>query len=366
MNNVDLAPWWGYYASYYCYYNNNNECSIRTKTIPFNGAGTDVSADINTPTIWDLEMSPIRVTPSSGDYITVNADLTIESGVTVEIAEGKGILFNGACNKLIVNGTEDLPVNITDLGTTSAKALGMAFTNGCTTSGGTDDRHEFYHTNFENMSIAISAGSAWGSTPRYNGNVGDFVMEDMTFDNVDKAISHGSGQGTKFNMENFAITNAADACLDFPEVAIVELRFGTMDECNTNWNDWGGAVVNYPGSNGGSLIMENVSITDSRSNGISVDYDEVWLSNVSLTIPDLTGDAGRPSSSWSPDGGIYHDADSTSGSTFYGYGLTVEGYYRGVYTQATDSVHMEEISGTGLEGFISVTVSYTHLRAHET
>ena len=354
VNNVDLAPWWGYYASYYCYYNNNNECSIRTKTIPFNGAGTDVSADINTPTIWDLEMSPIRVTPSSGDYITVNADLTIESGVTVEIAEGKGILFNGACNKLIVNGTEDLPVNITDMGTTSAKALGMAFTNGCTTSGGTDERHEFYHTNFENMSIAISAGSAWGSTPRYNGNVGDFVMEDMTFDNVDKAISHGSGQGTSFNMENFAISNAADACMDFPEDAIVELRFGTMDECNTNWNDWGGAVVNYPGSNGGSLIMENVSITDSRSNGISVDYDEVWLSNVSLTIPDLTGDAGRPSSSWSPDGGIYHDADSTSGSTFYGYGLTVEGYYRGVYTQATDSVHMEEISGTGLEGFISV------------
>ena len=354
VNNVDLAPWWGYYASYYCYYNNNNECSIRTKTIPFNGAGTDVSADINTPTIWDLEMSPIRVTPSSGDYITVNADLTIESGVTVEIAEGKGILFNGACNKLIVNGTEDLPVNITDMGTTSAKALGMAFTNGCTTAGGTEDRHEFYHTNFENMSIAISAGSAWGSTPRYNGNVGDFVMEDMTFDNVDKAISHGSGQGTSFNMENFAISNAADACMDLPEDAIVELRFGTMDECNTNWNDWGGAVVNYPGSNGGSLIMENVSITDSRSNGISVDYDEVWLSNVSLTIPDLTGDAGRPSSSWSPDGGIYHDADSTSGSTFYGYGLTVEGYYRGVYTQATDSVHMEEISGTGLEGFISV------------
>ena len=35
VNNVDLAPWWGYYASYYCYYNNNNECSIRTKTIPF-------------------------------------------------------------------------------------------------------------------------------------------------------------------------------------------------------------------------------------------------------------------------------------------------------------------------------------------
>ena len=25
-----------------------------------------------------------------------------------------------------------------------------------------------------------------------------------------------------------------------------------------------------------------------------------------------------------------------------------------MYTQATDSVHMEEISGTGLEGFISV------------
>jgi len=353
VNNVDLAPWWGYYASYYCYYNNQNECSIRTKTIPFDGAGTDVSADINTPTIWDLEMSPIRVTPSSGDYITVNADLTIESGVTVEIAEGKGILFNGACNKLIVNGTEDLPVNITDLGTTSAKALGMAFTNGCTTSGGTDERHEFYHTNFENMSVAISAGSAWGSTPRYNGNVGDFVLEDMTFDNVDKAISHGSGQGTSFTMENFAITNAADACMDLPTDAVVDLRFGSMDECNTNWNDWGGAIVSYPGSNGGSLTMENVTITDARSNGISVDYDDLWLSNISITIPDLT-DAGRPGTNWNPDGAVYHDADSTSGSTFYGHGLTLEGYYRGIYTQATDSVEMVDVDGTGMEGFISV------------
>ena len=354
VNNVDLAPWWGYYASYYCYYDNSNECSIRTKTIPFNGAGTDVAADINTPTIWDLEMSPIRITPANGDYITVNADLTIESGVTVEIAENKGIVFNGACNKLTVNGTADLPVNITDLGTTSAKALGMAFTNGCTTSGGTDDRHTFTHTNFENMSVAISAGSAWGSTPRYNGNVGDFEMSDMTFDNVDKAISHGSGQGTSFTMENFAITNAADACMDLPQDAVVDLRFGSMDECNTNWNDWGGAIVNYPGSNGGSLTMENVTITDARANGISVDYDALWLSNVSLTIPDLTNDAGRPGTNWNPDGGVYHDADSTSGSTFYGYGLTIDGYYRGVYTQATDSVHMEEIAGTGLEGFISV------------
>ena len=64
---------------------------------------------------YDLEMSPIRVNPANGDYVTVNADLTIESGVTIEIAEGKGILFNGACNKLWVNGTEELPVNFTDL-----------------------------------------------------------------------------------------------------------------------------------------------------------------------------------------------------------------------------------------------------------
>ena len=358
VRNVDLAPWWGYYASYYCYGGSSNQdCSIRSKVIPFDGAGSDVSADINQDTIWDLEMSPIRVNPANGDYVTVNADLTIESGVEIQIAEGKGILFNGACNKLMVNGTEDLPVNFTDLGTTSANALGLAFTNGCTATSGThttDDRHQFTFTNFENMTVAISAGSAHGNAPRYNGNVGDFSMENMTFTNVGKAISHGSGQGTSFTMTGFSISQAADACMDLPEDSIVELRWGTMDECNTNWNDWGGAIVNYPGSSGGSLTMENVTITDARSNGISVDFDDLWLSNVSITIPDLTSDAGRPGTNWNPDGAVYHDPTSASGSSFYAHNLDLEGYYRAVYTQATDSITMDDIVGTDMEGFISV------------
>ena len=41
----------------------------------------DVTADITTPTIWDIEQSPIRVNPSSGDYLQVSADLTIMPGV---------------------------------------------------------------------------------------------------------------------------------------------------------------------------------------------------------------------------------------------------------------------------------------------
>ena len=50
--------------------------------------------------------------------------------------------------------------------------------------------------------------------------------------------------------------------------------------------------------------MENV--TDARSNGISVDFDDLWLSNVSITIPDLATDAGRPDQ-LNPDGAVYHD-----------------------------------------------------------
>ena len=60
--------------------------------IPFDGSGMDaIGADITTPTIWDIEQSPIRVNPSSGDYLQVSADLTIMPGVEVQIAEGKGL-----------------------------------------------------------------------------------------------------------------------------------------------------------------------------------------------------------------------------------------------------------------------------------
>ena len=38
-----IAPWWGYYTSYYCYDNAAADCSVRTRVIPFEGKGTDVT-----------------------------------------------------------------------------------------------------------------------------------------------------------------------------------------------------------------------------------------------------------------------------------------------------------------------------------
>ena len=59
-----IAPWWSYYTSYYCWDDSNLDCSVRTRVVPFEGKGTDVSADITQPTTWSLIDSPIRVNPA--------------------------------------------------------------------------------------------------------------------------------------------------------------------------------------------------------------------------------------------------------------------------------------------------------------
>ena len=64
--------------------------------MPFEGKGTDVTSDITQDTTWDATDSPIRINPS-GDYLTISADLTIQPGVTVQIADGKGISYAGSC-----------------------------------------------------------------------------------------------------------------------------------------------------------------------------------------------------------------------------------------------------------------------------
>ena len=95
-------------------------------------------------------------------------------------------------------------------------------------------------------------------------------MNDVTFTNVESAFSHGSGQGTQVTMSNFAVTDSRSACFNFAENTIATLTGtagnpSTMTRCNTNFNDWGGAIVNYPGSTSGSLTVEYVDIVDSRS-----------------------------------------------------------------------------------------------------
>jgi hypothetical protein len=100
-----IAPWWGYYTSYYCYDNQNVDCEIRYRTMPYNGKGTDVDSDITSDTTWDLVDSPIRINPSS-DYLSISADLTIKPGVVVQVANGKGISFDGSCDQMTVEGNE--------------------------------------------------------------------------------------------------------------------------------------------------------------------------------------------------------------------------------------------------------------------
>ena len=346
VRNVDLAPWWGYYSSYYCYYNSGSECSIRSKLIPFDGSGMDVTSDITTPTIWDAEQSPIRVNPSNGDWLSVSADLTIMPGVEVQIAEGKGIAFTGSCNKLTMDGNdtteEDGPITITNMGTNYAQ--GMAFTNGgC--AAGTDDRHIINNVNFVNQTTAISAGSRNGAAPHYNGNVGNFTISDSTFTNVGTAIKHGSGQGTAFDLSGVDISNSADSCVDLPDDSTLTWIGGSATDCNTHAYAGQGAVVTGDGS---TVMMENVDITDAAVNGIIGTADSLWLSNVTV-------DASN-GFSWQQTGtGVAQTGTATSGTDFYAYNVDISNYLAAATTHATDSIHMEGVDSSGDSNGYTVT-----------
>mgnify|MGYP005752408577 FL=1 len=144
----------------------------------------------------------------------------------------------------------------------------MSFTDDCTTTGGTDDRHVFSYVDFKNTSTAaISAGSrhgdynaqcadsSGGTRSCYsNSNVGNFTLSHVTFTNVETAIRHGSGQGTGITMNDFTITDADKACINLPSSANAMIKEGTMTNCNTDGETWAGAIVNYPGSTGGELL----------------------------------------------------------------------------------------------------------------
>jgi plastocyanin len=323
----NIAPWWGYYSSYYCYDNTALDCSVRTRVIPFEGKGTDLTADlVGGPHSWSLIDSPIRVNPS-GDYLSISGDLTIEPGVVVQVANGKGISFDGNCDMFTAAGNATDPILFEGLGA-GANWKGLAFTGACSTPEGTDDRHTMSYVDFANTTdAAIAAGSRHGSSPSSNANVGNFTMDHVTFTNVGEAFSHGSGQGTVLVMSDFEVNGAADACFNFAEDSDVTLSDGTMDDCNTNGNSWGGAVVNYPGSTAGSLTMENVDISDSNVNLIDVDLENVWISNV-------TG------STTSAQSGAVLNSDGEG--ALYVYNLVADGYSSGS-TGALDSILIDTV-----------------------
>jgi len=334
--NVQLAPWFGYYASYYCYDQGNSDCSIRTKTIPFDGAGMDVYADISTPTVWDHEMSPIRIVPS-GDYIRVTADLTIEPGVEVQFAPGKGIDMAGACNKLTVTGNATHRNTITNLGNGNGK--GFAFTNGGCTTLNTDERHNFEMVDISNLDVAISAGSRHGSAPHYNGNVGNFTLDDVTFTDVGTAIKHGSGGGTGFDLSGVSITNATASCVDLPDDASLTWVEGTATNCNTNLGSSDGGILTGDGS---SINLENVDFVDSAQNGIIGGANDITLSNVSMSTSGLNSFSLTGTS-------LGQTGTQTSGTSLSVFNLNAPGYANGIDTHATDDVSIDTFTGGGIQ-----------------
>jgi hypothetical protein len=283
-----IAPWWGGYSTYYCYDNSNTDCSVRYRTMPFEGKGTDIDADINTDTSWDIVDSPIRINPS-GDYLSVNANLDIEEGVVVRVAQGKGISFDSACSGFTVSGkdgtnaTTGADRGVLFEGQYGQTWTGIAFTNSCSTASGTDDRHSFTHTTFANTTdYAIAAGSRHGSSPSSNANVGNFTMEGVAFNNVAGAVSHGSGQGTVFDITDFEVNDASESCFHFPGQSVVSLTEGEMDGCNSGSASGEGAVVSESGS-GGSLFMENVTVTDAYANLVNVALADVTMNNITAS-----------------------------------------------------------------------------------
>ena len=97
-----MAPWWSREANDYCYTTSGRTCGgVYYRTLPFDGQGKTITSDINSDETWYLIDSPIKVNPSSADgYLSINADLTIEPGVEVIVAEGRGISFDGGAGDL--------------------------------------------------------------------------------------------------------------------------------------------------------------------------------------------------------------------------------------------------------------------------
>ena len=337
-----IAPFWTGYNNYYCYVNSNQDCSVYYRVMPYEGKGTDVSADITSDPVWDLIDSPIRINPAN-DYLVVSSDLTIMPGVEVFVAAGKGISFDGACTKFTALGNASANINITGLN--GGEWKGMSFTADCASAGGTDDRHQFSHVNFANTTDAVfrsgsrhdGSGPSCGSSTA-NCNTGNYTMSDVTFTNVGAVFTHGSGQGTVLSMTDFTIDGVDESCFNLPEDSIVTLKEGSMTDCNLDGGLTDGAVVSVLNSQGGgALTMENITVENAYQNFVRVDLEDVFMSNVSVTNTGTTGYTK-------------HAIDLTpwrsgtqSGSTAYLYNVDVPTYGDGSYIDSMESVELVDV-----------------------
>ena len=86
-----MAPYWSREAMDYCYSTGGRTCEgVWFRTMPFDGQGKTVTADITDDTTWYAIDSPIKVNPADASgYLSITADLTIEPGVEVIVGEGK-------------------------------------------------------------------------------------------------------------------------------------------------------------------------------------------------------------------------------------------------------------------------------------
>ena len=301
-----MSPWWSRETMDYCYSSGSRTCEgVWYRTLPYDGQGKLVTADITQDTTWYLIDSPIKVNPTDpSGYLSITADLTIEPGVEVIIGENKGISFDGGlqadgtCAKFTAVGTSADRITFNADRSTNSNALwhGFAFTDDC---GGTgqEDRHTLSKVDISNTNYAaIQAGSRPADpngptcgTTNQDCDIGEFEMTDVTFSNVESAFSHGSGQGTVVTMTNFAVTDSRSACFNFAENTVATLTGtagnpSTMTRCNTDLNNWAGAIVNMPGSTSGSLTLQYVDIVDSEISLIRTDLQTITISDVSATM----------------------------------------------------------------------------------
>ena len=111
-----MAPYWSRENMDFC--GGTATCQgIWYRTLPFDGQGKTVAADITDDTTWYLIDSPIKVNPTdTSGYLSIDADLTIEPGVEIIIGENKGISFDGGlkadgtCSQFTAMGTETEPI----------------------------------------------------------------------------------------------------------------------------------------------------------------------------------------------------------------------------------------------------------------
>ena len=164
-----MAPYWSREVIDWCgdTQGETNCQGVWYRTIPYDGAGKTVSADITEDTTFYLLDSPIKINPTDASgYLSISADLTIEAGVEVIVAENKGISFDGGvqadgtCAQFTTLGTTTDRVTFTADTSFNANALwdGLAFTSDCGSNSMTD-RHVITSTDFSNTNYAaITAG----------------------------------------------------------------------------------------------------------------------------------------------------------------------------------------------------------------